>query len=66
METKQGLSRRQFLKFSSMVGAGAVLAACAPSAAPSTGAGEGAAPAAEMVEISPSSAINCFMLARVA
>ena len=51
MESKQGFSRRQFLKFSSMVGAGAFLAACAPAAAPSAGGGEGAVPAAATVMI---------------
>ncbi|MFN8443462.1 MAG: extracellular solute-binding protein [Caldilineaceae bacterium] len=51
MEVNNQMNRRQFLRLSSMVGAGALIAACAPAAAPaaqpaaSSGGGDAAAPA---------------------
>lgn len=55
MEMNQ-MNRRQFLKLSSIVGTGALLAACAPAAAPAGGgesqaSGGAAAPAGEVVKI---------------
>ncbi|MCB0123948.1 MAG: extracellular solute-binding protein, partial [Caldilineaceae bacterium] len=53
MSTQQHLSRRRFLQVTAMAGVGGALAACvAPGAAPSTGGGEAAAPAGELVELS--------------
>lgn len=46
----QALSRREFLKLSSVVGVGAALAACTPPPAPQAGGGA-AAPAAQPIEI---------------
>lgn len=51
MTKQQGFSRRQFMKMSSMVGLGAILAACAPAAPGQQAAGEGGAPAAQRVKI---------------
>ncbi|HRW10399.1 MAG TPA: substrate-binding domain-containing protein [Caldilineaceae bacterium] len=53
MSTQQHLSRRRFLQVTAIAGVGGALAACvAPGAAPSTGGGEAAAPAGELVELS--------------
>ena len=56
METKQGLSRRQFIRLSSAVGFTALIAACAPPpagapAAQQSGGQQAAAPAGETVKL---------------
>jgi len=52
METRRGLNRRQFMKFSAASGALLLMAACAAPAPAPTGAGEeAAAPAGEMIKI---------------
>src|SRR5690349_1918051 len=54
----QNLSRREFLKLSSVVVTGAALAACSPPPVPQAGAGGAAAPAAQSVEIIGWSVMN--------
>lgn len=49
MQSRSSLSRRQFIKLSSLASVTAVLAACAPAAAPSATSGGEAAPVGEVV-----------------
>ena len=61
--TGQGLSRRDFLRLTTMTAAGAVIAACAaPSAAPAGGSGGASAPASEPVKViaTTSMPVNTF------
>lgn len=61
--TGQGLSRRDFLRLTTMTAAGAVIAACAaPTAAPAGGSGGASAPASEPVKViaTTSMPVNTF------
>jgi len=51
MRATSGLSRRQFMKITAVLGSGALLAACAPSAAPAGDGSGAAAPASDTVLI---------------